>query len=99
MDAGEHHDRHAGIDCLDVIEGGGHAEMHVATPDRRRNGIRRRVYIADIGEALRAQQLLGDMLRGNTNRPDLREADGGGFEDLLRGQHLRAAQQACGARQ
>ncbi len=96
MDAGEHDDRYAGVDCLDVIEGGGHAEMHVAAPDRRRNGIRRRVHIADVGKTLRAQQLFGDMLWGNTDRIDLREADGGGFEGPLRGLRWRNPDEAHG---
>src|SRR5262249_7113391 len=58
-----------------------------------------RLDITDIGESLRAQQLLGDILRGDADAGDLHNAHGGSFEGSLCARHSRDVQEAGSAGQ
>jgi hypothetical protein len=92
-------DPFAGIDRCDEREHSVHHEIGLAAPDCLKCRARRRIHIADIREALRAQQLLGDILRGNADARLLRNANGGCFEWSLRGQRRWGADKAGGAGQ
>ena len=96
--AGHERDRLAGIDGPDPVRRIIRIEIDLAVRDRL-SCARRPVHIADIGETLRAQQLLGDVLWGNADARTLREADGGRFERPLRSQRSRRADEARGAGQ
>ena len=69
MHTRQHRDRHAGIQAKDDPCREEEAEIELAAPDICVEGARLRGHVADIGEPLRAQQVLGDV-------PG-RDADGG----------------------
>ena len=52
------------------------------------------VDVADIGEALRTQQLLGDILRRNADVGSLGQPDGGRLEGCVRGQRTAGRNKA-----
>jgi len=97
VDAGQQDDRFAGIDCRDPVRGVSHAEIDL-TPRDRPGGISRPgIDIADLGKTLRAEQRLGDMLRGVAEGMPVRNAKGRRFKGSLRGHRWRSAQEAGGA--
>jgi hypothetical protein len=104
FDAADHHPGQHG-DRFAAIDRGGkgrrviQTEIDLAAPNRLRQPARRCLDIADIGETLGTQQLLGEVLGGYTDVSDLGEADGRCFEGPLGGERWRRAEQAYGAGQ
>ena len=90
MHAAEQYNRCPGIDGLDMIDGSGHAEIRLAASHRRGYGVGRRLHIADIGEAIGTQQLLGDVLRSLADRRDSGKSHSRRFEGTLLGDGLIA---------
>jgi hypothetical protein len=84
MHPSQQRDRVAGIDCGHPPKHSVHQEIGFAARNRLPREAWRRIHIADIREALRAQQLLGDILRGNADASGLRNANGGCFEGTPR---------------
>ena len=103
FEAADHHtgqerDRLAGIDGPDVVRRIIRSEIDFAVRDWL-SCASRPVHIADIGETLRAQPLLSDVLWGNADARILLEADGGRFDRPLRSQRSRRADEPRGPRQ
>ena len=78
-----------------------HGEISVAAHNRGDRGSARSdpTHIADVGEALGLQQLLGDVLGRIADAGDLHKAHFGGFEWPLCGECHRRADEARGAGQ
>src|SRR4029077_5342596 len=94
VNAGKQDDRFSGINCGDPIGRMRHAEIDLTPRDRPGSGSRRGLDIADLGKTLRAQQLLGDMLRGVAKRMPVCNASGRRFKGALRSKCWRSAQSA-----
>jgi hypothetical protein len=96
-------DRRAAIDRDGEGRGEADREIGVTGGDRRGRGKacwRRQAHVADIGETLGPQQLIGDILRGNANARAVGENTyGGRFGRAFHGQRLRCADECYGARQ
>jgi hypothetical protein len=72
-------------------------EIHLAARDRLVGADHWCLDVADIGEALRAQQLVGEIQRGDADTRALVEPNGGRFEGALRSLRARRADDARGA--
>jgi hypothetical protein len=70
------------------------AEIHLAARDADMLGRRRHRHVTDIGEAFRAQQLLGDVLGRDADAGDLGEADRGRLRRRFSGGRSRGTDQA-----
>ena len=98
VDAGEQDNRFAGIDCRDPIGRMRHAEIDLALGDRPSGISRPSIDIADLGKTLRAQQFLGQILRGVAQGMAVRQTDCRRFKRPLCGHSRRSAHEAGGAR-
>ena len=86
MHTGHCRDRFAGIHGYDERSRKNHTEIQLAATDLLHVGAARfRFHIADIGKALRAQQLLCNVLRRDTDATDLTQADRSRFRRPLVG--------------
>ncbi len=89
----------AAIDPGDLHRGIVQAKIYRAALDHVRCvDPRRQRHIANIGKALGAQQLLGDILGGNADALPFRETDSRRLEGAFGGQHPRRADEAGGTR-
>ena len=93
MDAGQHDDRTAGLDELDTPGRDEVGKIELAAQKRVVLPASRRLDIADIGEALRPQQLLGHVFGCNADAVVVRQSDGRRFESVLSGQRSRQTEQ------
>src|SRR6266542_1393683 len=95
MDAAEHRDRTASVDRLDRARRKFQRKIRFAASDpyRKLDG-RPGIDIAYLCEALRAQKLLGDVLRGNANTGEFQQPHRGRFERRLGGQQVRRPHEA-----
>jgi hypothetical protein len=98
VDASQERDRIAGGGCYDQRCHKVRGEIDDAARDcLRSGGTLQQVDIANIGKTLGAEQLVGDVLRGDADAGGLGKADSRGFEGSLGGQRARRAQEARGA--
>jgi hypothetical protein len=89
--------RDAAVDPGDLHRGKVQAEIYRAAADPVRYVVlHRQRHIANIGKALGAQQLLGDILGGNADALLFRETDRCRFEGACRRQHPRRTDEARG---
>ena len=100
MHAAQSRERSAAIDRLDERRRERQREIRFAVSNllREFEGWPR-IDIADIGKSLRAQQLLGNVLRRDADAGDLHNTARGRFQRSFRGQHARRADKAGGAGQ
>src|SRR5215831_16282206 len=99
MHAAQHRNRSTIIDRLDDLRRKFQREVRLPLSDLSREfaGLPR-IDIAYIGESLCAQELLGEVLRGNADPPELYHAHSGCFEATLCAGHVRDMQEASRAR-
>jgi hypothetical protein len=98
MDATQHYDRAAIVDRLDGPSCEIQCEVRITVSDfsRQIEG-RPLIDVVDIGKPLRAQQLTGDVLGGETDAGVLQDPHRGRFEGTLLGHCLRHPSKASGA--
>jgi hypothetical protein len=91
-------DRLAGVDRDHERRGKVQAEIHLAARDAGSIiSARLQRHIADIGEAFGAQELLGGVLRRQTQAAEPAEADRGGFGRSFDGERFPGAEDTRGA--
>ena len=98
MHSTQQRDRCLRIQFDDVVGNEAHADVDLVAPHRPVDGVQWNVDILDVTEALELEQLLGYILRRNTNPGNFCKADGRYFRRSLLSGHLFAADQGCGCR-
>src|SRR5215510_1620242 len=79
MHAAQQHERRRQIQLDDVLRNKSYAEINAVGPYRAMVQVQRDIHVADIGESLEPQQLLGDVLRGDANPGSLGKTNSPSF--------------------
>ena len=87
----------SGFDRLNGLRRKFQSKIRFSASGHRRRFTSRCIDIANLSKALRAQQLVGDVLRRKADAGELQNAHGCCFGDPLRGQHIRSTEKTSGA--